>query len=98
MEGLHPKQQLHPTRGTKRPRPIVRGTLIRVQVSRIPARTRPPKVLWLWWQGPGTPDLEVLWRADMRRFDLEHTIRFGKQTLGWTTPRVRHPEQAERWT
>ena len=48
--------------------------------------------------GPGTPDLEVLWRADMRRFDLEHTIRFGKQTLGWTTPRVRHPEQAERWT
>jgi hypothetical protein len=25
-EGLHPKQQLHPTRGTKRPRPIVGGT------------------------------------------------------------------------
>jgi hypothetical protein len=69
-----------------------------VQVSRIPARTRPPKVLWLWWQGPGTPDLEVLWRAYVRRFDLEHTIRFCKQTLGWTTPRVRHPEQAERWT
>src|SRR5215208_3031033 len=69
--GLHPKQQLHPTRGTKRPRPIVRGTLIRVQVSRIPARTRPPKVLWLWWQGPGRPDLEVLWRAYVRRFDLE---------------------------
>ena len=21
-----------------------------------------------------------------------------KQTLGWTTPRVRHPEQADRWT
>jgi hypothetical protein len=97
-EGLHPKQQLHPTRGTKRPRPIVRGTLIRMQVSRIPARTRPPKVLWLWWQGPRTPDLEVLWRAYVRRFDLEHTIRFCKQTLGWTTPRVRHPEQADRWT
>jgi hypothetical protein len=42
--GLHPKQQLHPTRGTKRPRPIVRGTLIRVQVARIPAKTRPPQV------------------------------------------------------
>ena len=70
-EGLHPKPQLHPTRGTKQPRPIVRGTLVRVQVSRIPARTRPPKVLWLWWQGPGTPDLEVLWRAYVRRFDLE---------------------------
>jgi len=48
--------------------------------------------------GPGTPDLEVLWRAYVRRFDLEHTIRSCKQTLGWTTPRVRHPEQAERWT
>jgi hypothetical protein len=82
MGGLHPKQQLHPTRGTKRPRPIVRGTLIGVQVSRIPARTRPPKVPWLWWQGPGTPDLEVLWRAYVRRFDLEHTIRFCEQTLG----------------
>jgi hypothetical protein len=44
-------------------RPIVRGILIRVQVSRIPARTRPPKVLWLWWQGSGAPDLEVLWRG-----------------------------------
>jgi hypothetical protein len=96
--GLHPKQQLHPTRGTKRPRPIVRGTLVRVQVQRIPARTRPPKVLWLWWAGPGEPDLGMLWRAYVRRFDLEHTIRFAKQTLGWTTPRVRHPEQAERWT
>jgi hypothetical protein len=96
--GLHPKQQLHPIRGTKRPRPIVRGTLIHVQVSRIPAKTRPPQVLWLWWQGSGSPDLAMLWRAYVRRFDLEHTIRFAKQTLGWTMPRVRHPEQAERWT
>jgi len=38
------------------------------------------------------------WRAYIRRFDLEHTVRFGKQTLGWTTPRPRHPEQADRWT
>src|SRR5215207_8688602 len=29
---------------------------------------------------------------------IEHTVRFAKQTLGWTTPRLRHPEQAERWT
>jgi hypothetical protein len=50
------------------------------------------------WAGAGTPDLDLLWRADVRRFDLEHTLRFGKQNLGWTTPRVRHPEQADRWT
>jgi hypothetical protein len=70
-DGLHPKQQLHPTRGTKRSRPIVRGTLIRVQVSVIPARTRPPKVLW---------------RAYVRRFDLEHTIRF------YSRPSARPPQ------
>src|SRR5215218_7848093 len=54
--GLHPKQQRHPGHGSRGPRPIVRGTVIRVQVERVPARTRPPKVLWLWWAGPGTLD------------------------------------------
>jgi hypothetical protein len=98
--GLHPKQQRHPGHGSRRPRPIVRGTVIRVQVERVPAKTRPPKVLWLWWAGPeGVQlDLDLAWRAYIRRFDLEHTVRFCKQTLGWTTPRPRHPEQADRWT
>ena len=96
--GLHPKQHRHPGHGSGGPRPIVRGTILRVQVERIPAKTRPPKVLWLWWSGPGQPDLERAWRAYTRRFDLEHTVRFAKQALGWTTPRLRHPEQAERWT
>jgi hypothetical protein len=96
--GLHPKQQRHPGHGTRAPRPIVRGTIVRVQVQRVPARTRPPRVLWLWWAGSGHLDLDLAWRAYVRRFDLEHTIRFAKQTLGWTTPRPRHPEQAERWT
>jgi hypothetical protein len=40
----------------------------------------------------------LAWRAYVRRFDLGHTVRFCKQALGWTTPRPRHPEQAERWT
>jgi hypothetical protein len=98
--GLHPKQQRHPGHGSGGPRPIVRGTIIRVQVERVPARTRPPKVLWLWWAGPeGVQlDLDLAWRAYIRRFDLEHTVRFCKQTLAWTTPRPRHPEQADRWT
>jgi hypothetical protein len=97
--GLHPKQQRHPGHGSGGPRPIVRGTIIRVAVERVPARTRPPKVLWLWWAGPaGVLDLDLTWRAYIRRFDLEHTVRFAKQTLGWTTPRPCHPEQADRWT
>jgi hypothetical protein len=96
--GLHPKQHRHPGHGSGRPRPIVRGTILRVQVERVPAHTRPPKVLWLWWAGAGEVDLDLAWRAYVRRFDLEHTVRFCKQTLGWTTPRLRHPAQAERWT
>jgi hypothetical protein len=97
-ERLHPKQQNHPGRGTRKTREIVRGTLILVEVSRLPHPTRTPQVLWLWWAGPGVPDLDLLWRAYVRRFDLEHTLRFCKQSLGWTTPRVRHPEQADHWT
>ncbi len=98
--GLHPKTQEHPERGTRRPRPIVRGTLVLVEVSRLPRPTREPRMLWLWWSGPSEarPDLDLVWRAYVRRFDLEHTFRFLKQTLGWTTPRVRRPEQADLWT
>ena len=66
-----------------------------------------------WWRSSACPaccgyggtgpkgtalDLDLLWRAYVRRFDLEHTFRFFKEALGWTTPRVRHPEQADRWT
>ncbi len=31
-------------------------------------------------------------------FILEHTFRFIKQTLNWTVPRVRLPQQADRWS
>ncbi|MEY9871952.1 hypothetical protein ABH931_001425, partial [Streptacidiphilus sp. MAP12-33] len=34
----------------------------------------------------------------LRRFDLEHTFRLFKQSLGWARPRLRSPEAAERWT
>jgi hypothetical protein len=96
--GVHAKSQNHPQRGSRRTLPTVRGTLVLVEVERLPRQTRIPKRLWLWWRGPGAPDLAVLWRAYVHRFDLEHTYRFCKQVLNWTTPRVRHPEQADRWT
>jgi len=96
--GLHPKQQNHAARGTRTTRPVVRGTLILVAVSRLPGPPRPWQLLWLWWSGPGTPDLDVIWRAYIRRFSEEHTFRFLKQILNWTTPRVRHPAQADLWT
>ncbi|MFE2234939.1 transposase, partial [Streptomyces sp. NPDC059442] len=31
-------------------------------------------------------------------FDIEHTFRLFKQTLGWTCPKIRTPEAADRWT
>ena len=99
---MHPKVQNHQGRGSRGPLPIVVGTLVLVEVERLPRgeSRREPRILWLWWHGPeGTaPDLDLIWRSYVRRFDLEHTFRFLKQSMGWTTPRVRHPEQADRWT
>jgi hypothetical protein len=78
--------------------PIVAGSVIRVDVEHLPKPTsRSKKTLWLWWSGEGQPDLDRCVRAYLRRFDIEHTFRFAKQTLGWTTPRVQTPEQADRW-
>jgi len=79
--------------------PIVRGTVIRVEVERLPKPdSGTKKTLWLFWTGPGEPDLQRCWRAYLRRFDIEHTFRFIKNTLGWTTPSLCTPKQADRWS
>jgi DDE superfamily endonuclease len=79
--------------------PIVKGTVIRVEVEHLPkASSRTKKTLWLFWSGPDMPDLDRVSRAYLRRFDIEHTFRFVKYHLGWTTPSVCTPEQADRWT
>ena len=79
--------------------PIVPGTVIRVEVERLPKPgSGTKKTLWLFWTGAGEPDLERCWRAYLRRFDIEHTFRFIKNTLGWTTPSLCTPEQADRWS
>jgi hypothetical protein len=96
--GLHPKTRRIGERYGCERAPIVRGTVVLVEVGKLPRQTRKPKKLWLWWSGEGNADLDLLWKAYCRRFDLEHTIRLMKQTLGWTAPRFRHPEQADRWT
>ena len=73
--------------------------MIRVEVEHLPKPIgRIKKTLWLWWSGEGEPDLDLCRRAYLRRFDIEHTFRFTKGTLGWTTPSLQMPEQADRWT
>ncbi|MFG1722667.1 transposase, partial [Micromonospora chalcea] len=42
--------------------------------------------------------VDLLWQAFLRRFDIEHTFRMLKQTLGWTSPKLRDPHAADRWT
>lgn len=43
-------------------------------------------------------DVDYLWHAFLRRFDIEHTFRLLQQTLGWTSPKIRTPGAADRWT
>src|SRR5215467_9501501 len=96
--GLHAAPQNHATRGTRQPRPLIRGTLIRLAVERLPRPTKAPTPLWFWWYGPTSPNLAEVWQAYTARFSLEHTFRFFKQTLRWTTPKLRAPAAADRWT
>jgi hypothetical protein len=92
--GLHPKTRRAHERYGSESAAVVRGTVVLVEVEKLPRgeRRRKPKKLWLWWHGEGEPDLDLLWRGYVRRFDLEHAIRHWKQAMSWTTPRVRHPE------
>ncbi|MFI9384431.1 transposase, partial [Kutzneria sp. NPDC052558] len=78
---------------------VVEGTVIRVRVDRLPGRTG-PQPMWLWCSDPelDAATMDRAWQLFLRRFDLEHTFRFLKQTLGWTRPRLRDPAAADRWT
>ncbi len=96
---LHPHQGRY--RASAHQMTVIDGTVIKMSVERLPKnRSGHPKVFWLWWSGPtgDVPDLHRIWQAYIRRYDIEHLFRFAKQTLGWTTPKIRTPEQADRWT
>lgn len=98
--------QLHP-RLTRRaawadhadPLPIIAGTVIRLRVDHLPSGGD-PKPVWLWWSrlNASAADIDRCWQAFLRRFDIEHTFRLFKQTLGWIAPKLRNSEAADRWT
>ncbi|MEV7239590.1 NF041680 family putative transposase [Streptomyces sp. NPDC051020] len=79
--------------------PLVPGTVIRLDVERLPSGGS-PKPLWLWWSRTDTDATlaDTIWSCFLRRFDLEHTFRYWKQHLGWTRPRLREAAAADRWT
>ncbi|MFJ9589539.1 hypothetical protein [Streptomyces acidicola] len=70
--------------------PVIEGTVIHLRVDRLPSGAT-PKPVWLWWSGTGATatDVDRLWQVFLRRFDIEHTLRLFKQTLGWTCPKFR---------
>lgn len=76
--------------------PLIHGTLIRLKVEHLPG-DRGPKPVWLWSSRTGTTgqDVDVGRQAFLRRFDLEHTFRLFKPTLGWTVPKVHDPHTAD---
>lgn len=97
---LHPElQQRAAWRDHPGKLPVIEGTVIRLQVDRLPSGGD-PKPLWLWWSRPaaGPTETDLAWQTFLRRFDIEHFFRMIKQTLGWTAPRLRDAEAADRWT
>jgi hypothetical protein len=78
--------------------PILPGTLIRIDVERLP-RGAPPKPLWLWHTAPeaAASEVDLLWKAYLRRFDQEHFHRFAKTRLGLARARLISADAADRW-
>lgn len=97
---LHPRLTWRAAWGDHEgPLPVIEGTVIRLTVEKLPSGGV-NKPVWLWWSGTGatTQDVDRCWQSFLRRFDVEHTFRLLKQTLGWTRPKLRDPRAADRWT
>lgn len=77
--------------------PVIEGTVIHLRVEQLPSEAT-PKPVWLWWSGTSATaaDVDRRWQAFLRRFDIELTFWFLNQTLGWTCPKIRTPETADR--
>jgi hypothetical protein len=73
-------------------------TVIRVVRSHATNKERDPRVSWFAWMGDSQADIADIALGYVRRFGQEHGYRFEKQALLWETPRLRTPEQFERWS
>jgi pimeloyl-ACP methyl ester carboxylesterase len=64
--------------------PVIDGTLIRLRVDHLPG-DREPKPVWLWSSATSLPAAEVdrLWQAFLRRFDLETSKPQCCHSRGW---------------
>jgi DDE superfamily endonuclease len=71
-----------------------------IQVIRHAASGRPrdPKISWFVWKGDDPAPLAEISPTYRLRYSHEHGYRLDKQVLLWDEPRLRTPEQTERWT
>lgn len=63
-------------------------------------RRRDPKISWFVWKGQENEPapLAEISPTYRLRYSQEHGYRLDKQVLLWDVPRLRTPEQTERWT
>ncbi len=73
-------------------------TVIRVVRPQATNSERDPRVSWFIWIGDQQADLVDIALGYARRFSQEHGYRFDKQALLWEKPRLRTPQQFERWS
>lgn len=71
-----------------------------IRIHRIDAKgtRRDPKDLFVAWIGETPPPLEDWWPLYLRRFAIECWYHFAKSRLHWTLPRLKTPEQSQRWS
>jgi hypothetical protein len=73
-------------------------TVLRVMRPHATNKERDPRVSWFVWIGDQEADVVQVALGYVLRFGQEHGYRFDKQCLLWEQPRLRTPEQFERWS
>lgn len=73
-------------------------SVIRVVRPCASGKKRDPRESWFLWDGSAQVCLPEVALDYRRRFGQEHGYRFEKQALLWAKPRLRTPEQFERWS
>jgi hypothetical protein len=73
-------------------------TVIQVTRPHATNKERDPRQSWFVWIGDPNADMAQIALGYARRFGQEHGYRFDKQALLWEKPRLRTPEQFERWS
>lgn len=86
-KGLHIKQARY-----------LEMTVIRVVRPHATNKERDPRTSWFVWLGDQDADVAQIALGYVLRFGQEHGYRFDKQCLLWEKPRLRTPEQFERWS